>query len=295
MKRIALALFLLFVPLPALAETWDSEAVQALPYLYHEEDLRAELKALNQLFTRAYANQLKDYYMAEMEKEPAVITSKIQPITYDCLSPDYQQLLPLFQRGFAQNVADAQLDFLANTLEVERQAYRAQLTSADMVALKNFYLDHRDFFYLPLTYANMSRFYQPIQPEPKTDLVERQAVAGPLASRFRLNETDYSLAGDEVHNIPADFVERNLTVYLANAFSLENLQAMDAFAASDTGLRYLHLQDLLFKNRFMGMQYLYQTALARAVDQLRANMNAQPPLVLTFPKNFERSQEQKKQ
>jgi hypothetical protein len=277
-KKLLPAIAFYFLAIfPAYAE-WDSAGVQALPYLYHEQELKADVNALDAELKKLYLQRLRDYYLAEVNRQPYITQTFPEPLVYDDLSSQYVTVFQDIQNDFLRRV-DADKDGLLSRLERdERQAFRNQLSSAEMVQLKNFYLAMPVFFELPLSFYNYQRFAKDVEMQPKTDLPQRMALAQQLAELLRLQETHYVIEGDEVHLILPAIVGKNLTASLTNNFSPEQLSAMLEQAQSEAGQSYLHMKERAFRDRFLMLENIYRTAIAKTVDALPSIARALPQL-----------------
>lgn len=286
MKRLAPLVLLCFLAAPAFAQTWSAEAVQSLPYLYHEADLKNDVQAMDAVFQKAYLQQFRDYYLAELSRNPVIVSSGLLPLSFENLSQDYTGLYQSLRQDFLNAVADDEDDLLSRLENEERQGFRNNLSSDDMVALKNFYLSNPAFFQLPLSFSNTQRFSEVIEADQKHDLAARLPAAQRLAEAFRPQEASYIIAGDELHAVPPDIIQKNLGNFLSNEYTLAKISDMTAFAESETGASYLQMQDQFFKNRFILLQELYRGNLARAVDNMRARISTLPPPFIVYQKIF---------
>ncbi|MBI3418508.1 MAG: hypothetical protein HY053_00030 [Proteobacteria bacterium] len=283
-QRFFLILFIYFAALtPAFAQ-WSSAAVQALPYLYHDDELRNDLAQIDKVLRKFYILQLQDYYLNEVNRIPAIAQNYAAPLTFDELTAEYVSLYQTLLNDFTRTVQDDKDHMASRMEEEERQAFKTELTSEEMVTLKEFYLSRPQFFDFPLSFSNFVRFAASVETQPKHDLAVRQPLAGRLAGLLRLQEADYAIQGDSLHAISPDIVEKNLRIMLANEFTAEQLENMVSLAESETGQKYLSMKDRAFKNRFLTLEEIYQRQLANTVDNLITKMATLPPPLVVYQK-----------
>ncbi len=275
-KQSPLIALLFLIALPAHAE-WDGAAVQSLPYLYHEPELKADLEAMDAGLRQASVDTLRSYYLASVNQQPYVRQSFPEPLIYDDLSGQYVSVYKDIENNFLRSVGAGEDDLFSRLEREERQDFRNNLTSPDMVHLKEYSLKMPAFFLLPLTYVNYVAYATDVEAEPKHDLTERYPLAQQLAALLRLREASYGFE-DDLHTISPDLVEKNLINTLTNNFTVEQLQEMLAEARSPAGQAYLRMKDRAFKNRVLRMRETYRVALAQAVDSMGNRIAALPQL-----------------
>jgi hypothetical protein len=288
MKRFAallLAGLLLAAPV-ARAEAWSHLAVYALPYLFHDEEVKNELNLLSPLFEKAALTQLEDSYIRELTRQNIVIQQEVvgTPICIDdlrnrtngvYLKNEDVRILQIvsktygdIRKEFLDGVEVARDDLINRLNERERNAYKLTFSSDEMVELKDYYMKQPKFFTLPLTFANFTRFSKSIEPEQKHDIKERWPLVEQMADAFRLQQTSYDVQDATLYQPSPEIVQQNFAAYLNNEFTTADLSHMLAFTQSEAGTKYLRMKDKAFNNRVLLLKDMYRYQLANITTKL---------------------------
>lgn len=286
MRRLVFLAALCLLPaLPAAAQ-WTNQAWYALPYIFHEQEIKQDLEALNAALQKIYLGRIEDRYVAELVKRHILIEEGnlenlvlvedfsrhgrktwIEP-GFQTVLIEVRSTLGSIQSGYLTRVNDAREGLAVQLEKEERQAFQAGISSQDMVELKEAYLRQPKFFTLPLTYANARRFSGNIVADPKQDLAKRWALAEQLAEKFRLQKTDYHLGEEDFGDIRQETVQQNLAAYLSNEFSIAEMTRMLELAETGAGTAYLSLKDHVFRRRFTALSDIYRREYAATAETI---------------------------